>query len=55
MNTWIKNGPLELSMQQAQKKPNKHESNNNIAWMTEWHNRSASRSAKEAKDGLEKE
>ena len=43
------------SLQQAQKRPNKHGSNNSTVGMTKWHDRSASRPTKGVKNGLEKE
>ena len=50
--TGIKQGK---NIQQAQKRPNKHESNNNMARVTEWHGRSANILTKRVKNGLEKE
>ena len=40
---------------EAQKKPNKHESNNSMAGVIEWHGRSANLLAKGVKNGLDKE
>ena len=52
-------GPLELkqreSIQQAQKRPSKHELNNSTTEMTEWHGRGVSRPTKGEKDALKNE
>ena len=42
------------SIQQAQKRPNKHKLNNSIVGITGWHGRSIKRLAKRVKNGLKK-